>query len=239
MDRIVRARPSSSMVVALIALFVALSGTAVALDGSNTVFSDDIVNGEVKNNDLAADSVASGKIADRQVKNADLSIGASSSNTIADGGIQGVDVKGDTLTPAHIADVGFLQAETARLRDQPGGGSANQELFTIGRIRLVAGCQVLGNGRLLGTVQPAPTEEITDDGPVMVLDGEGASDDFFVRLQSGDVQFVVSASSDTGLDAQETSFAILHEADASVTGVAAASVDPTTGDCVMSVQVVG
>src|ERR687892_373167 len=102
MDRIMRARPSASMVIALIALFVALSGTAVALDGSNTVFSDDIVNGEVKNNDLAADSVASGKIADRQVKNADLSMGASSSNTIADGGIQGVDVKNNTLTGTQI-----------------------------------------------------------------------------------------------------------------------------------------
>jgi hypothetical protein len=41
-------------VASAIALFIAISGgTAVALSGTNTVFSDDIVNGEVKQLDLA------------------------------------------------------------------------------------------------------------------------------------------------------------------------------------------
>ena len=92
--------------VALLALFIALSGTAYAVDGplpgQNQVGSDDIINGEVKGGDLAVDAVGSGKIADRQVKNADLGLGASSSNTIADGGIQAIDVKNDTLTGAQI-----------------------------------------------------------------------------------------------------------------------------------------
>jgi hypothetical protein len=92
--------------IALLALFIALSGTAYAVDGplpgQNQVGSEDIINGEVKSGDLGVDSVASGKIADHQVKNADLSTGASSSNTIADGGIQGIDVKANTLTGAQI-----------------------------------------------------------------------------------------------------------------------------------------
>ena len=83
-------------------LLVLTGGTAYALDGTNTVYTDDIVDGEVRNDDLGADSVGSAKIIDKQVKNADLSIGASSSNTIADGGIQGVDVKNDTLGGAQI-----------------------------------------------------------------------------------------------------------------------------------------
>jgi hypothetical protein len=203
------------------------------------VFSDDIVNGEVKNSDLAADSVASGKIKDGEVRNAEISAGAVKTNSIGDGEVRTADVRDDSLTPTDIADVGFPQSETARLNDQPGGGGSNQELFTIGRIRLTAVCQVLSNGRLLGSVQPVPTQPLNENGPVMVTDGEGANDDFFVRLQDFDVQFVVTAADDTALDAQETSFAILHEADASVTGVAAASVDPTTGDCVLSVQAVG
>jgi hypothetical protein len=95
-----------SNVVGYVALFLALTGTAYAVDGplagQNQVGSEDIINGEVKNADLGADSVASGKIQDGQVKNADLSIGASSSNTIADGGIQGVDIKADTLTGSQI-----------------------------------------------------------------------------------------------------------------------------------------
>ena len=60
-------------VVAL--LLVLTGGTAYALDGSNTVFSDDLVNGEVKGLDLGADSVGSGKVADGSVKNADLEHG--------------------------------------------------------------------------------------------------------------------------------------------------------------------
>ena len=52
-----------SNVVGYIALFFVLTGgTAYALDGSNTVFSDDIVNGEVKAADLGTDSVTSSRI---------------------------------------------------------------------------------------------------------------------------------------------------------------------------------
>jgi hypothetical protein len=95
-----------SNVVGYAALFFALSGGvafATHPGGANTINSADIINGEVKNNDLGENSVGSGKIADQSVKNNDLSLGASSSNTIADGGIQGVDVKNDTLGGAHIA----------------------------------------------------------------------------------------------------------------------------------------
>jgi hypothetical protein len=110
----------------LVAIFIALSGTAYALDGplpgQNQVGSDDIINGEVKTadigtgevkngdigvsevkaNNIAPDSLGGAKIADRSVKNSDLGLGASSSNTIADGGIQGIDVMNNTLTGAKI-----------------------------------------------------------------------------------------------------------------------------------------
>jgi hypothetical protein len=77
-------RPSSAMVVALIALFVALGGSAAALSGSNTVFTDDIANdtqpasggnpagglvaadlrpGSVGQSEIAAGGVAAGEIA--------------------------------------------------------------------------------------------------------------------------------------------------------------------------------
>jgi hypothetical protein len=104
-----------SNVVGYVAVFIALSGTAYAVDGplagQDTVGSADIINGEVRNKDLGADAVASGKIADRQVKNADLSIGASSSNTIADGGVRSIDVKDDDLTGADIAPDSLTGAE--------------------------------------------------------------------------------------------------------------------------------
>jgi hypothetical protein len=52
--RRIRRHLSFANVVSVIALFIAISGgTAVALTGSNTVFSDDIVDGQVKSPDLA------------------------------------------------------------------------------------------------------------------------------------------------------------------------------------------
>jgi hypothetical protein len=55
-------RPSPAMAVAFIALLAALSGTAVALPGKNTVDSGDIKKGAVKRGDLAANAVNGGKV---------------------------------------------------------------------------------------------------------------------------------------------------------------------------------
>ena len=100
--RAVGERLSYANVMSTIAVFLALGGSGLAVASHLEVFSSDLVDGEVKNNDLAANSVGSNKIVDRSVKNADLSIGASSSNTIADRGIQAIDVKLDTLTGTEI-----------------------------------------------------------------------------------------------------------------------------------------
>ena len=50
------------MVVAVLALVVALAGTAGALPGTNSVFSNDIVNKEVKTQDLALGAVKAGRL---------------------------------------------------------------------------------------------------------------------------------------------------------------------------------
>jgi hypothetical protein len=63
-------RPSSAMVVAMIALFIALGPAAYA--AANTVFSTDIVDGEVKNPDIAVNAVGSGKVIDNSLKGIDV-----------------------------------------------------------------------------------------------------------------------------------------------------------------------
>src|ERR687893_2138535 len=77
-------RPSPAMAVAFIALLAALSGTAVALPGNNTVDSGDIKKGAVKASDIAKNAVNSGK-----VKNASIT---------------GTDVKDDSLTGADVQE---------------------------------------------------------------------------------------------------------------------------------------
>jgi endosialidase-like protein len=139
-----RSRLSLAHLLSALALFVALGGSAYA---ANTVFSTDIVDGEVKSvdigtgevksldvangvltsDDLAPNSVGSAKITDRQVKNDDLSVGASSSNTIADGGIQGIDVKDGTLT---IPKLSFDPATQAELDGHKSSADHDGRYFT-------------------------------------------------------------------------------------------------------------
>ena len=123
MDRIMRARPTPSMVISMIALFVALSGTAVALDGSNTVFSDDIVNGEVRSADLAANSVATPdlatgavtapKLAAQSVNSANVLNESLLGIDIAEGGVGAAEIAPDAVAGSEVADSSLTGADIA------------------------------------------------------------------------------------------------------------------------------
>jgi hypothetical protein len=100
-------------IVGYIALFLVLTGgTAYALDGSNTVFSDDIVDGQVKAADLHTDAVGGAKVADGSLTGGDLSdrsiggqkIGTEtlSGGNVADGSLFGADIANDSLSAQDI-----------------------------------------------------------------------------------------------------------------------------------------
>lgn len=87
-----------------LALFLVLTGgSAYALTGSNTVFSDDIVDGEVKTGDVHASAVNSSKIGDGQVQSADIGSGQVLTGEIATGGVRSADVLNDNLTGGDVA----------------------------------------------------------------------------------------------------------------------------------------
>jgi hypothetical protein len=65
-------RPSPAMAVAFIALLAALSGTAVALPGRNTVDSGDLKRGAVKAGDIGRNAVTGPKIRNGSVGSADV-----------------------------------------------------------------------------------------------------------------------------------------------------------------------
>ncbi len=87
-----RGRPSPAMAVAFVALLAALSGTAVALPGSNTVDSGDLKRGAVKNSDIARAAVTGSKIQN----------GAITGSKIGNGTITGAKLANDTVTGALI-----------------------------------------------------------------------------------------------------------------------------------------
>jgi hypothetical protein len=75
-------RPSSAMAVAFVALVAALSGTAIALPGKNTVDSGDIKNGQVKTKDIGRNAVTGVRV--------------------RNGALTGADARNNSLTGADI-----------------------------------------------------------------------------------------------------------------------------------------
>jgi hypothetical protein len=77
----------------LVAIFIALGGTAFALPGTNSVNSGDIVNGQVKARDIGAQQVRASKLAS----------GAVTGGKVLDNSLTGADVNEATLTTRPIA----------------------------------------------------------------------------------------------------------------------------------------
>ena len=93
-----------SNVVAYVALFAALGGTAVALPGRNNV----------KSKNLAANAVKSRAIASGAVKNADLATGAVSSTKLAAGAVVANTLGANAVTTDKIADSAVARAKIAQ-----------------------------------------------------------------------------------------------------------------------------
>lgn len=105
-------RPTPSLVISCVALFLALTGSALAI-GKNTVRSAQIVDATVRTVDLRDNAVSSPKIADATVTAADLgtdSVGsdeiakdAVKTDEIADNAVASAEVAPDSLTAADLA----------------------------------------------------------------------------------------------------------------------------------------
>jgi hypothetical protein len=113
--KLARRRPSHATVVAYLALFVALGGTsAVALSGTNTVFSDDVANdnfnsptegqGGLVASDLRAGSVGSSEVANGTLKAEDYGIGSVSGARIQDNNVTGLDIAEGAVFGGDIRD---------------------------------------------------------------------------------------------------------------------------------------
>jgi hypothetical protein len=91
-----------SNIVAYLALFVALGGTSAY--AANSVFSTDIVDGQVKTPDLAVNAVTSGRILDNTVQWQDLAVDSVTSSRVKDGTIGGYDMVPDTVTGNEVRE---------------------------------------------------------------------------------------------------------------------------------------
>ena len=118
-------RPTPALVVAFVALLAALSGTAVALPGINTVDSGDIKNSTIRSKDIRNNNVRSGDIRNNSIRSGDVRNSTlrgidvrNESLTGADiRGLTGADVNDDSLTGADVNEGTLAKVPSAAIAD--------------------------------------------------------------------------------------------------------------------------
>jgi hypothetical protein len=102
---------SYSNAVASLAMFVALGGSAVALEGQNSVNSGDIKNGAVRTGDLNGDAVTGPKIEADAVKAGDVGDEELTGGDVEDGSLTEDDVAIGDFPASSIPVAGVLSAQ--------------------------------------------------------------------------------------------------------------------------------
>ena len=166
--------------VGLLALFLALTGgTAYALDGSNTVFSDDIVNAEVQTADIDQGAVTIGKLAPDSVN----------SGKVLNESLTGADINNDLLGQVPSAALGGTGRWRGGNTCDPGSTafhtcafvsidlpSASRVLITgVANARSKSGSDVHGSCRLathLGDLPASTVPVLVDNGSLVNGAGE-------------------------------------------------------------------
>ena len=87
-----------SNIIGYVALFVALGGTAVALPGTNSVDSGDIINQQVKSIDIANEKVNTNDLQDNQVASSDVR-----DDTLTNGGLGALDLAPNSVGSSEVA----------------------------------------------------------------------------------------------------------------------------------------
>lgn len=144
-------------VASTLALTLALgTGTAYA---ANTVRSRDIVNGQVKTEDLAKNAVRSAKIANGHVKRADVAGGAIDSSKVALDSLTSDDLAASSVGQSEIATNGVGAAEIAtngvgatEIADNSidGGEIVNGSIFGADIANGTIGSAKIANGNITG-----------------------------------------------------------------------------------------
>ncbi len=139
MAKIIQRAPSPATVLAVVALFAALSGSAYALKGRNSVKSNDIAKGAVKKQDLHRAAVRTGKIAPGAVKKGKLASNSVTSPKIADSSIAANDIASNAVGNSEMQLVAvFKGGVVPAAADQ--GSAPRVELGTVGPFKFYGKC---------------------------------------------------------------------------------------------------
>ena len=138
-----------SNIIGYLALFFALSGTAVAIHpgGDNTIDSGDIINGQVKHNDIGSNAVRSAEVindtfAGGGLAAEDLAANSVGASEIQTDGVQALEIQDNSIDSGEIVDfsltnqdVGVLFAEVnadGTLANSSGAGVTSARVGAVG-----------------------------------------------------------------------------------------------------------
>ena len=161
---------SASVLVALTALVLALSGAAVALPGKNTVSADDIKKNAVRSQEIDGKSIKAGDVAD---------------NTLTT-----KQVKAESLTPADISGLSISDESLIRVaaHESTGGLAAARAaapetiLYEEDGLSVYAKCY---RDLLVGATEGAIFGRTNDDGALLAGEESGLPNDDAAPLNQG------------------------------------------------------
>jgi len=109
------------MAVAFVALLAALSGTAVALPGKNSVKKDDIARGAVNSSDIRNNAATSSDIRNNTIRGNDVRNNSLTGSDVTR--IRGGDVSNDSLTGSDVNEASLGKVPSAGTADSAGAVS--------------------------------------------------------------------------------------------------------------------
>jgi hypothetical protein len=158
MKSLLRRRPSPALIIALIALFVSLSGVSYGV-ATGFIDSREIKNNEIRSLDIRNNEIRTRDLRNNEVRGIDIRNSTVQSRDIAINAVRGEDVKEDTLAKvpsALLADsaTNAANAASADSADSVGGvtmqriayqaaeGSAKQTIVNLGGLTITAECKM-------------------------------------------------------------------------------------------------
>jgi hypothetical protein len=200
-------RPSPAMIIACLALFIAFSGSAIAVGvGKNSVRSAQIVDGTIRTVDVRDNAVKSAKIAPNAVGANQIAENAVSSLKVEDESLTTSDLGAASVTSSEIADGSVASADVANQSltadDLAADSVRSSELGTVVQRQSAPQAIAAGaNGSV--SVQCAAGEQI--------LSGGGQPGNFGVEMTSSRPQvngWLYQAKNNNGAASTITAFAL-------------------------------
>jgi hypothetical protein len=155
-------RPSPAMLVALLALFVALGGSAYAAFvvssnseiGPNTIYgankptsaNDNVVNGSLTGADVNDGSLTGVDVQDFSLKLGDLQGNSVNSARVVDNSLTGTDINESTLAGVDAASVGGVKAVKIFYDRGLDEVTHPEEVLNLGGLVMTAECRSFGDG---------------------------------------------------------------------------------------------